>query len=92
MGPPSKRDCFFHALSTWYSALFIFLFVVSTFLHSHPYLFHVSVVVGEKETASGTVNVRTRDNKVHGEHTVDHVIERFRALADSKTLEAEQEY
>ncbi|KAF5401410.1 hypothetical protein PHET_04909 [Paragonimus heterotremus] len=50
------------------------------------------LVTGEKEATSGTVNVRTRDNKVHGEHPVDHVIERFRALAESKTLEAEQEY
>ncbi|KAA3682440.1 threonyl-tRNA synthetase [Paragonimus westermani] len=50
------------------------------------------LVTGEKEATSGTVNVRTRDNKVHGEHPVDHVIERFRALAASKTLEAEQEY
>ncbi|VDP92648.1 unnamed protein product [Echinostoma caproni] len=50
------------------------------------------LVVGEKEATSGTVNVRTRDNKVHGEHPVEHVIERFRALATSKTREAELEY
>ncbi|CAL8083338.1 unnamed protein product [Calicophoron daubneyi] len=50
------------------------------------------LVVGEKEATTGTVNVRTRDNKVHGQHTVDHVIARFRALAMSKTLNAEQEY
>ncbi|KER33001.1 hypothetical protein T265_01087 [Opisthorchis viverrini] len=50
------------------------------------------LVVGEKEATSGTVNVRTRDNKIHGEHTVEHVIERFRALAESKTRDAEQEY
>ncbi|CAH8442485.1 unnamed protein product [Heterobilharzia americana] len=50
------------------------------------------LVVGEKEIVNGTVNVRTRDNKVHGEHPVEHVIERFRQLAASKTLEAEQEF
>nr|CAH8823128.1 unnamed protein product [Trichobilharzia regenti] len=50
------------------------------------------LVVGEKEVTNGTVNVRTRDNKVHGEHPVEHVIERFRQLAASRTLEAEQEF
>ncbi|RTG83207.1 threonyl-tRNA synthetase [Schistosoma bovis] len=50
------------------------------------------LVVGEKEITNGTVNVRTRDNKVHGEHPVEHVIERFRQLAASRTLEAEQEF
>lgn len=49
-------------------------------------------MVGEKEITNGTVNVRTRDNKVHGEHPVEHVIERFRQLAASRTLEAEQEF
>lgn len=28
------------------------------------------LVVGEKEKISGTVNIRTRDNKVHGERTI----------------------
>ncbi|KAF2351852.1 Threonine-tRNA ligase class IIa, partial [Trinorchestia longiramus] len=40
------------------------------------------LVVGEKETAAGTVNVRTRDNKVHGEHNVDDVIAKLRVLKD----------
>lgn len=30
-------------------------------------------VVGEKEEAEGTVNVRTRDNVVHGMHSLDAV-------------------
>jgi len=29
------------------------------------------LVVGEEEAKNGTVNVRTRDNKVHGEHSVE---------------------
>jgi len=30
-------------------------------------------VVGEKEEAEGTVNVRTRDNVVHGMHSLESV-------------------
>lgn len=30
-------------------------------------------MVGEKEEADGTVNVRTRDNVVHGMHSLDAV-------------------
>ena len=33
------------------------------------------LVVGEKEQAQKTVNVRTRDNQVHGEHPLSHVID-----------------
>ena len=33
------------------------------------------LVVGEKEQVAETVNVRTRDNQVHGEHTLSDVIE-----------------
>jgi threonyl-tRNA synthetase len=36
------------------------------------------LVIGEKEQADGTVNVRTRDNQVHGERTVDRLISEFR--------------
>jgi threonyl-tRNA synthetase len=32
------------------------------------------LVVGEKEQSTKTVNVRTRDNQVHGEHTLEHVL------------------
>jgi len=54
--------------------------------------FNFIFVVGEKEQSNGTVNVRTRDNKVHGEHAVAHVIERFQQLRDSKSLAAEEEF
>jgi len=38
-------------------------------------------VVGEKEQNNRTVNVRTRDNKVHGEFTLDALCEKFQELA-----------
>ena len=39
-------------------------------------------VVGEKEEAEGTVNVRTRDNVVHGMHSLESVKE---VLMEEKT-------
>ncbi|KAJ8925296.1 hypothetical protein NQ315_009125 [Exocentrus adspersus] len=39
--------------------------------------FNFILVVGEKERSGGTVNVRTRDNVVHGEVSVDTLIEKF---------------
>lgn len=50
------------------------------------------LVIGEKEAQQGTVNVRTRDNKVHGEISVDEVIKRFKEMADSKTNHSEEEF
>ncbi|KAI8777464.1 threonine--tRNA ligase, cytoplasmic isoform X1 [Biomphalaria glabrata] len=47
-------------------------------------------VVGEKELANKTVNVRTRDNKIHGEHSIEHVISRFQDFKKSKALDAEE--
>lgn len=52
----------------------------------------VRSVVGEKEHQNGTVNIRTRDNKVHGEHSVAHVIERFNHFTDVKILDAEEKF
>lgn len=49
-------------------------------------------VVGKKEMENGTVNVRTRDNKVHGEHNIDHVIARFQHFRDEHLLDAEKEF
>uniref|UniRef100_A0A336L5Z5 threonine--tRNA ligase n=1 Tax=Culicoides sonorensis TaxID=179676 RepID=A0A336L5Z5_CULSO len=40
------------------------------------------LVVGEKEKTSETVNVRTRDNKVHGEVTVDELITKLNKIRD----------
>ncbi|KAK2117716.1 Threonine--tRNA ligase 1, cytoplasmic [Saguinus oedipus] len=50
------------------------------------------LVVGEKEKISGTVNIRTRDNKVHGERTVSETIERLQQLKESRSKQAEEEF
>jgi hypothetical protein len=50
------------------------------------------LVVGEAEKAERTVNVRTRDNKVHGELSVDEVIKRFGEMNRTKTNQAEEEF
>ena len=49
-------------------------------------------MVGEKELANETVNVRTRDNKVHGEHSVAHVIERFTHFKNSHVRDSEETF
>lgn len=49
-------------------------------------------VVGEKEKSSDTVNVRTRDNKVHGERSLTDCMERLRQLKASRTRNAEEEF
>lgn len=46
----------------------------------YPFLF--CSVVGEKEKTSGTVNVRTRDNKVHGEVSVAELIVKLNKVRD----------
>ncbi|XP_002745122.1 threonine--tRNA ligase 1, cytoplasmic [Callithrix jacchus] len=50
------------------------------------------LVVGEKEKISGTVNIRTRDNKVHGERTVSETVERLQQLKESRSKQAEEEF
>jgi threonyl-tRNA synthetase len=50
------------------------------------------LVIGEREQTTQTVNVRTRDNKVHGEVTVDDLIKRFVEMSKSKTNQAEEEF
>ncbi|NXY89660.1 SYTC protein, partial [Alcedo cyanopectus] len=50
------------------------------------------LVVGEKEKASGTVNIRTRDNKVHGERTIDDTVRRLLELKSSRSKQAEEEF
>lgn len=51
-----------------------------------------ALVVGEKEKTSNTVNVRTRDNKVHGERTVEDCIERLKQLRSVRSRNAEEEF
>jgi threonyl-tRNA synthetase len=54
--------------------------------------FNFIFVVGEKEMTNKTVNVRTRDNKVHGEHSVDTVIACFQTLKDTRALDSENTF
>jgi len=49
------------------------------------------LVVGKEEEAHGTVNVRTRDNKVHGEMSLQQLLPRFKDFVDRKVLRAEEE-
>eukprot|EP00096_Caligus_rogercresseyi_P015157 TRINITY_DN759_c0_g1_i3.p1 TRINITY_DN759_c0_g1~~TRINITY_DN759_c0_g1_i3.p1 ORF type:complete len:735 (+),score=235.04 TRINITY_DN759_c0_g1_i3:157-2361(+) len=46
-------------------------------------------VVGEKERSNSTVNIRTRDNKIHGEKSILEVIEKFNVLSKERTLNSE---
>jgi len=50
------------------------------------------LVVGEKELEAGTANVRTRDNKVHGEHSIEKIIERFGSFRESRCQDAEEQF
>lgn len=45
-----------------------------------------TIVVGEKEQVNESVNVRTRDNKVHGEVSVDTLIAKLKVLKETKAL------
>lgn len=45
--------------------------------------------MGEKERSNDTVNVRTRDNKVHGEYYIDDVIAKFQELAQTRIINSE---
>ena len=49
-------------------------------------------MVGEKEENSNTVNVRTRDNKVHGEVSIEQVLEKFAYLAKERVRNSEDEF
>lgn len=44
-------------------------------------------MVGEKEKTSGTVNVRTRDNVVHGEMSLEELVKKLKHLKDSYAKE-----
>ncbi|XP_029430627.1 threonine--tRNA ligase 2, cytoplasmic-like isoform X2 [Rhinatrema bivittatum] len=50
------------------------------------------LVVGEKEKATHAVNVRTRDNKVHGEISVTAAIEQLKKLKALQSKNAEEEF
>lgn len=48
--------------------------------------------MGEKEKSGGTVNVRTRDNIVHGEFSLNDVIKKFQELKDKRILSSEDKF
>ncbi|XP_026923719.1 threonine--tRNA ligase 2, cytoplasmic isoform X1 [Acinonyx jubatus] len=50
------------------------------------------LVVGEKEKTNNAVNVRTRDNKIHGEISVTSAIDKLKTLKKSRTLNAEENF
>uniref|UniRef100_UPI00358E2C63 threonine--tRNA ligase 1, cytoplasmic isoform X1 n=1 Tax=Myxine glutinosa TaxID=7769 RepID=UPI00358E2C63 len=50
------------------------------------------LVVGDKEKANETVNVRTRDNKVHGERSVEATVERLQELKRTRVKQAEEDF
>ncbi|KAM6980191.1 threonine--tRNA ligase 1, cytoplasmic [Aplochiton taeniatus] len=50
------------------------------------------LVVGEKEKMTNSVNVRTRDNKVHGELSMSEVLARLTVLKQSRCRNAEEEF
>ena len=52
--------------------------------------FNFILVVGEKEIANQSVNVRTRDNKIHGEISVTDLIEKFKNFKQSRVINAEE--
>lgn len=52
----------------------------------------VFAVVGEKEKMTNSVNVRTRDNKVHGELSVAEALARLTLLKESRCRSAEEEF
>merc|ERR1712179_304491 len=52
--------------------------------------FNFIFVVGEKEQSQKTVNVRTRDNKVHGEFSLEEIISKFMRLAKDRSLNSEE--
>ncbi len=52
----------------------------------------VHAVVGEKEETNKTVNVRTRDNTVHGEFPLKEVVPRLLRLKQSCAQDDSKEF
>ncbi|TKR81272.1 hypothetical protein L596_015173 [Steinernema carpocapsae] len=51
--------------------------------------FNFILVVGQKEKENGTVNVRTRDNQVRGEVSVEDLVVKFQRFRDEYTKDTE---
>lgn len=80
--------------------VYIYTLTQSHHHHSNPHtvtpsphtLTHTTVV-GEKEETNGTVNVRTRDNKVHGECKLEEeLVPRLLRLKKSRAISDEAEF
>lgn len=54
--------------------------------------FNFILVVGEKERNAGTVNVRTRDNVVHGEINTGDLIEKFKLFKERRDRNCEERF
>ncbi|XP_033214455.1 threonine--tRNA ligase 1, cytoplasmic isoform X2 [Belonocnema kinseyi] len=54
--------------------------------------FNFILVVGEKEKSACTVNVRTRDNIVHGEIAIDDLVKKFTSFKEKKDLDCENTF
>lgn len=50
------------------------------------------LVVGKQEEDNKSVNVRTRDNVVHGEISVEELIAKFKKFVETKTLTAGEDF
>merc|ERR1712117_516251 len=55
----------------------------------NDYAREVADMMREKGSSNTTVNVRTRDNKVHGEFTLEAVLDKFQELAQQRILKSE---
>jgi len=52
--------------------------------------FNFILVLGDREKEANTVNIRTRDNKVLGERTVDQLLETLKTLTVTRSLGTEE--
>lgn len=71
-----------------------FLYTIFFILNTNLFNFYIFIflVVGEKELNAGTVNVRTRDNVVHGEILVDDLLKKFRIFKERKDKNCEENF
>lgn len=54
-------------------------------------LYNFILVVGEQERTHSTVNVRTRDNRVHGQFNIPDLVTKFQRFCDER-IKTEDEF
>jgi threonyl-tRNA synthetase len=54
--------------------------------------FNFILVLGDREKEAGTANVRTRDNKIMGERSLDQLLSRFKELTETRSLHSEDPF